>query len=77
MKIKILGITVFSIEEDNKRKKNEDRESFWDQEGFWCDDEDGYSGPRSLLPQYKAGINPRCGKPLSECSFGMGHAHLD
>jgi len=40
----------------------------------YCDGSDGYSGPRKLKHLFDAGINPRCGRLLSECSEGMRHA---
>mgnify|MGYP007017482433 CR=1 FL=1 len=65
--MKIFGII---IETERTRQERE-----YEKENRFCNGEDGYYGPEKLKLLYDAGINPRCGKKISECDEGMAHSH--
>ncbi len=52
-----------------KNKKSSSDESY-------CDGSNkGYCGPKEYESLFNKGINPRCGKLISECNEGMAHVH--
>lgn len=63
--IKMLGgMTKQDVENLISQKDNE-----------YCNGDDGYFGPKKYKSLFDMGINPRCGKPLSQCLEGFAHAH--
>jgi hypothetical protein len=57
-------------------RENQTKQKPPEENGF-CNGEEGYYGPKKLEYLFKNGINPRCGRPLKQCSEGLGHVHLD
>lgn len=72
-KIKLFGITIGSIEETEEKKLPFEDYDITNSQGITMHVN---SMNKHLVGDFERGINPRCGRPLSQCVEGLGHVHL-